>query len=63
MSNIDYQTFEIMDLTYSKDKNAVYYGIKKVEKANPKTFKINRMTGIGDDGENKFKYGKIYKDR
>jgi hypothetical protein len=30
-----------------------------IEEAEPKTFEINRMNGIGDDGKNEFKHGKI----
>ena len=51
-------TFEILDLSYSKDKNKVYFRMKTVEEAQPETFKINRMTGIGDDGINKYEHGK-----
>lgn len=58
MNGIDYPTFEILDLSYSKDKNKVYFRMKTVKEAQPETFKINRMTGIGDDGINKYEHGK-----
>jgi len=58
MEDIDYPTFEVLDLSYSKDKYRVYFRKRIVEEAQPQTCKVNSMTGIGDDGINKFEHGK-----
>lgn len=54
---IDYSTFVILDLSYSKDKKRVYYDTTVIQDANPKTFRINEMKGIGLDDKNKYKHG------
>ncbi len=58
LENIDYETFEILDLGYSKDKYRVYYKTSVLEDAESVSFTINRMNGIGSDGQNEFKNGK-----
>ena len=40
MKNVDISSWEILDMGYSKDKNAVYDGAVKIEGADPDTFKV-----------------------
>lgn len=54
---VDPKTFEILSNAHSKDKNGVYYGVHKMEGADPKTFKvidyfINGQTPYSKDKNN-----------
>lgn len=40
IKNVDFDTFEILDLDYSKDINHVYLKGKKFKGADPKTFEV-----------------------
>lgn len=50
----DYTSFEIMDLSYSKDKNNVYYESKVVTDADPNTFIFDSLKHVYRD--NNFEY-------
>ena len=58
IKGIDYKSFEILIANYSKDRFNVYFYDKIIESADPSTFKVNRMTHIATDKNNKYKFGK-----
>lgn len=58
MVDIDYKSFEILIANYSKDRFNVYFYDKIIENADPNTFKVNEMTHIASDKNNKYKFGK-----
>ena len=51
--------FEILSEDYAKDNQHVFYKNKKVENASPSTFTFDYATGLGSDGNKKFKEGKL----
>ena len=58
MDDIDYKSFEILIANYSKDRFNVYFYDKIIDNADPGTFKVDEMTHIATDKNNKYKFGK-----
>ncbi len=61
IEHADPKTFEILNEDYSKDNQHVFYKNQKVEQASPATFTYDFATGLGTDGNKKFKEGKLTK--
>ena len=40
IENADYNTFQVIEYSYAKDKNNVYYLGRKINQVNPNNFKI-----------------------
>lgn len=54
----DYNSFEIFDATYARDKDSVYYGSVIIDGADSKTFHYDRETRTYRDKNNMYSQGK-----
>lgn len=55
--NCDYDSFEILDESYSKDKNHVYYEGKVINGADPQTFKYDSKSKVYKDKNAEYSLG------